>query len=168
MVGSTEEIFSLQPKSVQRDKLWVRKNQLHLLNTMSFDVPEEINKQANAILSDYLKRSRLALRLLGGDLEWPLYSVASAHKWRQQHKTFRTPGYHNNEVLKDVSLIKEMKHNCVIKDIILEKKIDIDSLSFVFREPAWGNQEWKNLAKRFKDRYKAEIVLGLMTKRYVI
>ena len=161
---TTQDLFKLDPDYIQLDKMWVRKGELNILNTMSFKITEEMNKHVNKILADYLKRARLALRVLGGDVNWPLFTATSANSWKSNHKGFRTPGSHSYEIIKDVSGNKELRNKCLVKDIIFEGKIDIDSLSCVFRNVAWGNQEWKNLSKRFKDYYKPKIILMLMAK----
>lgn len=164
---STDDFIKLDPDSVQLSKMWVRKGELHLMNTMSFNVPKDLNNQINKILSDYLKRARLALRVLGGDVDWPLFSAASVIEWKKKNKYFRNPGHHTHEIIKEMRKINssESKDICYIKDIILPGKIDIDSLSLVFCEPSWGSQDWKNLSKRFKDHYKPKMVLAFLVKR---
>lgn len=149
----------MTPNRTTVQKVDHHKNKLFVNRMFEYEIPDDTKKQAEQILNTYLKRARLALRILGGSADYPLVTADHA----AQSKRFVS---YEEGVLKPFHEVwrsfPENKKPVAVHDIIMPCKVDVNSLTLAIGMVRHGDQKWGNVANRFRKFYKADLLFALM------
>lgn len=148
-------IPTVAPKKVQFLKSRFDNGKLFINSLYEYDLTPEVNKQASAILNNWLKKARLVLRVSGGDKEHLLMSSETVRKYKANNPLRKCVyDYIQDNVLVSDDKLSKHRVECEVRDIIMQGKVDIPSISYVLRTVKYGDQAWKNIANRVRSEFK--------------
>jgi hypothetical protein len=142
------------PTSVSIDKASFHNDKIYINKLFEYEVPKDIQRKAGKILTDWFKKARLSLRVQGGDVNHPFIKSTAvlANKRRYAH--------YGSEARMLLTLKPaDFKHEgggriCPLRDIILENKIDLKSISIVMWRIQYGDDKLPNVVNRFRTEYR--------------
>jgi hypothetical protein len=130
---------------------------IYLSCDFQYDVDEELTKQANKIILDYLKLAKVTLKIMGASSKFPLVKqeFAKDNDLNSQWKY--------NRYLYVEEAVLDFDQDCCDHnlDIIQTKKVDAKSLASVFNPVRTGSQEKTNVFNRFKRHWQPQLILAL-------
>lgn len=145
-------------------KSWIYGNSLSMVVEFSFKASDEDLKKARKIISMYLRRARLSLRINGGKSETPLLHAnadslgknTNYYRWAPLDKSvFRATG-----LAADGCNYPKFTDQQSL-EIIQKNLIDINSLHPVFGPMMYGDQKWVNVANRFRNYWQPKLLFAL-------
>jgi len=122
-----------------------------------YDVDEEITKQANKMILDYLKLAKITLKIMGASSKFPLIKQEFV-----KDNDLNSQWKYNRYLYGEETVLDFDQDSCEHKlDIIQTKKVDSKSLASVFNSIRTGSQEKTNVFNRFKRHWQPQLILAL-------
>lgn len=152
--------MSAEHSSVRVANTDFRRGKLYVNRLYEYVVPKDVQLKSGKILTDWFTRARRSMRIQGGDLERPFVKAGTpVHMYHGRYTDQDFIVKH----LKSKDFLKENGERiCPLRDIILQNKIDIKSISIVMYRARHGDQKLVNVKNRFRTEYRADLMLILL------
>ena len=153
--------MNLNHSSVKVTSTQFAKGKLYVNRLYEYVVPKDVQLKSGQILTSWFTKARRSLRIQGGDLDRPF--VKAGTPFNGLYHRYNADDFIVKRSYAEKDFLKEHGERiCPLRDIILQNKVDLKSISVVMHRVMSGDQKLVNVKNRFRTEYREELMFMLL------